>query len=251
VKRKKSVGSHSDLNETGIFVFLTLVIFFVAVGFPTLINTSPTLGYEGIDWTPVSTMYQEAYAYEEAMETIAFSNFNPIVISAFLVMPTAIDNPPPDPAQYFELKYGQPITIEQGFVETVRPEMTMLVDVNLIFNMGIPMSWQEFYYLVEKSSLPENLIGENIENDFAPNPLIPSAYGDSIYVQPSASSRYSNDQSGTGTVCLTSGAYPVGGVDATAGADVQHLGSSSSGRCFFTVFTFNPQIPQDHLEQFG
>jgi len=126
VKRKKSVGSHSDLNETGIFVFLTLVIFFVAVGFPTLINTSPTLGYEGVEWTPVTSFYQEAYAQQQLMETLAFSNYNPIVLSAFLVMPTAIDNPPPDPIQYFELKYSQLIQIDTGFIpfETIKQLFT-------------------------------------------------------------------------------------------------------------------------------
>jgi len=95
-----------------------MIIFFVAIGFPTLLNTNPSFGYEGIEWTPVTSYYQEAYAQQEVMQTLAIINYNPIVASAFLVIPTTLDNPPPDPAQYFELKYGQPITIEQGFVET-------------------------------------------------------------------------------------------------------------------------------------
>ncbi len=115
---KRDLGS--DLREINIFIGLTLIIFFVAVGFPTLLNTSPSYGYEGVEWTPVTTMYQEAYAYQEEMEKLAFVNFNPFVTSAFLVMPTTLDNPPPDPTQYFELKYGQPISLESGFVETVK-----------------------------------------------------------------------------------------------------------------------------------
>jgi len=239
VKRQKREGSHSDLNETGIFVFLTMVIFFVAVGFPTLINTSPTLGYEGVEWTPVTTYYQQAYAQQEVLQTLAYINYNPVVLSAFLVIPTAIDNPPPDPAQYFELKYGQPITIEQGFAETIKPEMIVLKDVNLLFQLGsfVPISWQEVYYLVEKP------VFENIDDDFSP--LIPSAYADSVYVLPVGENRIRNDIADQSANCL-SNALPAGGVQGGVGANVQFIGSAiASGFCHFTVYTINPNMPRD------
>ncbi len=244
MKRKKRDGSHSDLNETGIFVFLTMVIFFVAVGFPTLINTSPTLGYEGIEWTPVTTYYQQAYAYQEQMEKLAYSNYNPIVISALLVMPTTLDNPPPDPAQYFELKYSQPIAIEQGFAETDRPETVLVKEEYLLFQMGswLPMAWQTDYYYVEKS------VFKNLDDDFIPNSLIPSAYGSSsINIPVVGETRIGNNLNSVSATCsvvnATSGGQVLG-----AGAGIFEIRSTVSGACGFTVFTINPEIPPDMID---
>ena len=237
---KRDLGS--DLREINIFVGLTLIIFFVAVGFPTLLNTSASFGYEDVNWTPVTTMYQEAYAYQEEMEKLAFLNYNPFVTSAFLAMPTTLDNPPPDPLQYFELKYSQPIEIEQGFAETVRPEMVVLKDVNLHFQLGsfVPISWQEVYYLVEKP------VFENIYDDFSP--LIPSAYGDSdIYAPIAQSNRYQNNVNSVSGTCSVTNSTS-GGLIAGGGADVNHISSNSNGACFFTVFTINPQIPPDMID---
>jgi len=94
VKGRKGDHKGSDLNEIGIFTFLTLVIFFVAIGFPTLINTSPTVGYEGFEWTPVTSAWQNAYAEQQMMQTLAFYNYNPLIYSAWLVMPDSIENLP-------------------------------------------------------------------------------------------------------------------------------------------------------------
>jgi len=113
--------SESDLHETGIFIFLTLVIFFVVIGFPTLINTSPSYGYDEntiAKLTPVTTFYQEAYAEQEEFGILSSYYFDPVLSSVLLVMPTAIDNlPPEDPLQYFERKYSQGIQLEFGFIE--------------------------------------------------------------------------------------------------------------------------------------
>jgi len=131
VKSTQRTRSESDLNEVGIFVFLTLVIFFVAIGMPTLINTSPSIGYEGIDFTPVTSMYQEAYAYQDKINTLTNYYFDPILTPALLVMPTAMqDLPPPDPAKYFGLKYSQEVVVDEGFVVTDRPEMMLVMDQN-------------------------------------------------------------------------------------------------------------------------
>jgi len=207
VKKSRSDKIGSDLKEINIFVGLTLIIFFVAVGYPTLLNTSPSFGYENVNWTPVTSYYQEAYAQQEVMQTLATINFNPIVASAFLVIPTTLDNPPPDPAQYFELKYGQPITIEQGFAETVRPEMIVVSNYELMLQRGswTPIAWKEFFYLVEKP------VFENIDDDFSPNPLIPSAFADSIYVLPVGENRIRNDIQDQSSNCL-SNPLPSGGV---------------------------------------
>jgi len=125
VKRKKASRSDrvsSDLREINIFIGLTLIIFFGAVGFPTLINTSPSFGYEGINFTPVTSAYQEAFAQEQTMNVLANYYFNPMISSAFLVMPNTLDLPPPDFDQYFQLKYNQIIEFDYGFIpfETIK-----------------------------------------------------------------------------------------------------------------------------------
>jgi hypothetical protein len=110
VNRAKSSRSDrisSDLKEINIFVGLTLIIFFVAIGFPTLINTSPSLGYEGIDFTPVTTMYQEAYAEMELRETIFWYGYNPLLFDSYtykwLVSLAPPEFPPDDPfTRYLE-----------------------------------------------------------------------------------------------------------------------------------------------------
>ena len=83
VKSSRSDRIGSDLKEINIFVGLTLIIFFVAIGFPTLINTSPSLGYEGIDFTPVTTFYQEAYAEMELRETMFWYSYNPLLFDTY------------------------------------------------------------------------------------------------------------------------------------------------------------------------
>jgi len=115
VKGRKGDHKGSDLNEIGIFTFLTLVIFFVALGFPTLINTSPTIGYEGIEWTPVTSAYQKAYAQQQDMETLAFYNYNPLIYSALLVMPQSTENLPDFTT--FQTAYNNGIEIETGIIE--------------------------------------------------------------------------------------------------------------------------------------
>ncbi len=119
--RKRSPRSNSTIQEEGIFIFLTLVIFFVAIGFPTIINTSPTIGYDQLTiqkLTPVTTFYQEAYAEQETFNILTNYYFNPIPYTAFLLMPTTLDNlPPEDPLQYFERRYSQGIQLEFGFIE--------------------------------------------------------------------------------------------------------------------------------------
>jgi hypothetical protein len=121
VHKKRSSRSESKLTEEGIFVFLTLVIFFVAIGFPTIINTSPTLGYDELTiakLTPVTTFYQEAYAEQEAFGILSSYYFDPVLSTVLLVMPTTLDDlPPEDPLQYFERMYGQGIDLEFGFIE--------------------------------------------------------------------------------------------------------------------------------------
>ena len=147
--RLKTQKVESDLNEIGILMFLTLVIFFVAIGIPTLINLEPSFGYEGIDFTPVTTYYQEAYAEQETINILTSYYFNPIPYSAFLVMPTSLENlPPPDSAMYFDLKYSQALVVEEGFVETDKPEMILVKESMLILQDGsfIPLSWKEIYY---------------------------------------------------------------------------------------------------------
>ncbi len=109
---RKRDRSQSDLKETGIFVFLTLVIFFVVIGFPTLINTSPTVGYDSFEWTPITSAYQQAFAEQQDMETLAYYNFNPLIYSAYLVMPHYTENLPD-----FTNSYNEGITIETGILE--------------------------------------------------------------------------------------------------------------------------------------
>ncbi len=240
IKSSRSDRIGSDLREINIFVGLTMIIFFVAVGFPTLLNTNPSFGYENVNWTPVTSYYQEAYAQQEVMQTLASSNYNPIVLSAFLVIPTTLDNPPPDPAQYFELKYAQPTTIEQGFAETVRPEMIVVSNYELMLQRGswTPIAWKEFFYLVEKP------VTNLIDDDFIDNPLIPSAFAERIYIQSPIQQRVTNDIGAISSTC-ESNALPDGGTFTTGGQDVSHTASSVAGGCVFTIFTTNPLIPPD------
>ncbi len=238
MQKERTQKVESDLNEIGIFIFLTLVIFFVAIGMPTLINTSPSIGYEGIDFTPVTSMYQEAYAYQDKINILTSYYFNPVLTPALLVMPTTLDNlPPPDPEMYFDLKYSQEVVVEEGFVMTDRPEMMLVKDHILLLQAGsfVPISWQEYYYFVEKPLL-DKTIEENL--------FLPPAYADRIYVTPSAQIKIRNDISATGLVCQ-SNALPDGGISTTSGADVFHTSNSVNGVCGFTLYTFNPKIPSD------
>jgi hypothetical protein len=126
------------------------VIFFVAVGFPTLINTSPTIGYDDntiAKLTPVTTFYQEAYAEQQAMNILSKYYYEPIMASAFLVMPIAIDNlPPPDPVQYFLLKYSQGIEPEFGFIEFGQVQEFFEPIVNELLNFEfLPEAFAEVF----------------------------------------------------------------------------------------------------------
>lgn len=119
MKAKRSNRLDSDLNETGIFLFLTLVIFFGAVGFPTLINTSPTIGYDDdtiAKLTPVTSYYQQAFAEQEAFGILSNYYFDPNITSAYMILPTMVDLPPPDMVSYFIMKYGQGIEVDFGFI---------------------------------------------------------------------------------------------------------------------------------------
>jgi len=237
---KRDLGS--DLREINIFVGLTLIIFFVAVGFPTLLNTSPSYGYEGVEWTPVTTMYQEAYAQQDLMLTLATYNFNPFVSSAFLVIPTTIDNPPPDPTQYFELKYGQPISLESGFVETIKPEYILVKDYYLQVQegSGVPLEWLELYHYVEKP------VFKNLIDDFD-NPLIQSAEAYSVYVTPHASSQVRNDITDISTTC-SANALPLGGTILGSAFGVSNDDDNFAGFCEVAVYTYNPQIPIELMD---
>jgi len=132
VKRVKSSRSDrigSDLREINIFVGLTLIIFFVAIGFPTLINTSPTLGYEGIDFTPVTTMYQEAYAEMELRETFFWYSYNPLLFDTYtykwLVSIAPPQFPPDNPFTRYletEIELGVGI-VKQLLTEPMIPQL--------------------------------------------------------------------------------------------------------------------------------
>jgi len=134
LKGRITTRSESSSNEIGIFVFLTLVIFFVAIGFPTLINTTPSYGYDEntiAKLTPVTTFYQEAYAEQEVFGILSSYYFDPVLSSVLLVMPTTLnDLPPEDPLQYFERKYSNGIQLEFGFIEfdTIQESLTQNIN---------------------------------------------------------------------------------------------------------------------------
>ena len=222
-------------------MFLTLVIFFVAIGIPTLVNLEPTYGYDELTiakLTPVTTFYQEAYAEQEAFGILSSYYFDPVLSTVLLVMPTTLDDlPPEDPLQYFERKYSQAFVIEEGFVETDKPEMMLVKDILLIFQQGsnVPLEWEEVYYYIEKPIFEE----KSKENQF-----LPSAYADSIYIEQIGEQRIRNDITDTSANCSAS-ALPAGGVTSGSGSTTQHTSSSLNGDCQFTVYTFNPNIPRE------
>ena len=228
-----------------------MIIFFVAVGFPTLLNTNVTFGYEGVEWTPITSAYAEYYQEQELMLTLATYNFNPIVTSAFLVIPTTIDNPPPDPDQYFALKYGQPISLESGFVETEKPEMISLKAVNLLHQVGswVPIAWEEEVFEVEKSVYDKF----NEENDFNLGFLgdigfIQEAEATIIYVP--MDKDILGALSGAGAECIAD-PYPDGGAISGAGGTLlaNNQADITTTPCRVAIYNQSPLFPPELIDE--
>ncbi len=105
-----------------------MIIFFVAIGFPTLINTSPSLGYAGINFTPVTTFYQEAYAEMELQETMFWYSYNPLLFDSYtykwLVSLAPPEYPPDDPFTRYletEIEFGVGL-VKQLLTEPMIPQ---------------------------------------------------------------------------------------------------------------------------------
>ncbi len=249
---RKRDRSQSDLKETGIFVFLTLVIFFVVIGFPTLINTSPTVGYDSFEWTPITSAYQQAFAEQQDMETLAYYNFNPLIYSAYLVMPHYTENLPD-----FTNSYNEGITIETGILEIetgITNELTResfsppeilqkaseiitqnfdvpvpKVEVGLLFMYGIPLSYIEIYVFDNEIILPS---------------FIPVAQAETTDVT-AFQTRVATTQN-AGEVCGFDGVAFSGGLSTSiSGDDVVNRASSSESNCTYMVFTFTDMIPSE------
>ena len=225
MKAKRSNRLESDLNETGILLFLTLVIFFGAVGFPTLINTSPTFGYDDntiAKLTPVTTYYQQAYAEQQIMEILGNYYFEPNIISAFMIIPSSVELPPPDMINYFQLKYEQGTNLQTGFIEYQQSN-----EVNSS-EMFLPKNQKSSeILLIDEPVLPPKDPNFELENpfNFLDN-IIQYAEGAEFYVKQSEID--SVNQGGTGSSCPspTSVTFSPSGVWSFKASTTNALGCS-------------------------
>jgi len=148
----------ADLKEVGITLFLTSVVFLMMIGYPALLNYSPST--------------QQAFALQEPT-ALDYYNFNPILYSSYLVAPVATF-PNIDPFYDLVQQY------QERLVEEVLPHAYAgappMADVNNFartldnINQEIDLSWDSVPtatdYIVQRLSTEDQvLISNSLEGD--------------------------------------------------------------------------------------